>query len=100
MNLHEFQTAVATLPFGKTLPTARYLYAPDESALPEPVASFVAKIRQRLALAASFNVIKLSPPDYAISFLRFYNLENAINHTFLTCDRVMNGLAPILKRPG
>ena len=39
MNLQEFQTAVAALPFGKTLPTDRYLYAPDESVLPEPVAS-------------------------------------------------------------
>ena len=58
-------------PFGKTLPTAHYPYAPDESALPEPVASFVAKIRQRLALDASFNIIKLSPPEYAISFLRY-----------------------------
>ena len=71
MNLQEFQTAVASLPFGKTLPTARYLYAPDESALPEPVSSLVGKLRQRLALDTSFNIIKLSPPDYAISFLRY-----------------------------
>jgi len=71
MNLQEFHSAVASLPFEKTLPTARYLYAPDESALPEPVASFVAKIRQRLALDASFNILKLSPPDQAISFLRY-----------------------------
>ena len=62
MNLQEFQTAVASLSFGKTLPTARYLYAPDESALPEPVSSLVGKLRQRLALDASFNNIKLSPP--------------------------------------
>ena len=65
MNLQEFQAAVAALPFGK----ARYLYAPDESALPEPVAFFVGKIRQRLGLGPVFNIIKLSPPDYAISFL-------------------------------
>jgi DNA phosphorothioation-associated putative methyltransferase len=71
MNLSDFQTAVAALPFGKTLPTARYIYAPDESMLPEPFATLVSKLRQRLALDASFNIIKLSPADYAISFLRY-----------------------------
>ena len=58
MNLQEFQAAVSALPFGKTLPTARYLYAPEESALPEPVSSFLGKIRRRLALDASFNGIE------------------------------------------
>ena len=58
MNQPEFQAAVSALPFGKTFPTARYLYAPDESVMPEPVSSFVGKFRRRLALDASFNMIK------------------------------------------
>jgi len=71
MNLQEFQTSIDALPFGKQLPTARYVFAPDESSLPEPLATFIGKLRQRLDLPGEFNILKLSPTDYAVSFLRY-----------------------------
>ena len=69
MTRPQFQAAVAALPFGKTLPAARYLYAPDSSALPEPLASFLHALRQRLALGPDFAILKLAPRDFAIAFL-------------------------------
>ena len=53
------------------MPTARYVFAPDESSLPEPLATFIGKLRQRLGLPGEFNILKLSPTDYAVSFLRY-----------------------------
>lgn len=71
MTLSEFAAAIAALPYGKQLPTARYVFAPDESALPEPLASFIGKLRGRLGLSGEFNILKLAPADFAISFLRY-----------------------------
>ena len=69
MTRPQFQAAVAALPFGKTLPAARYLYAPDSSARPEPLASFLHALRHRLALGPDFAILKLAPRDFAIAFL-------------------------------
>src|SRR5690242_11282988 len=71
MNAQEFSVAIASIPFGKELPTARYVFAPDETVLTGPLPEFITKLRQRLGLTDAFNVLKLSGPDYAISFLRY-----------------------------
>ena len=69
MNLAEYQHAVSGLTFGKRLPTALYVFAPDESALPQELARFVGKLRHRLELSPDFNILKFSAADFAISFL-------------------------------
>lgn len=71
MTSSEFRTAVDGLPFGKHLPTARYIFAPTEADLPVPLADFVGRLRAKLGLSTEFNVLKLSAAEYALSFLRY-----------------------------
>ena len=71
MNRQDFQAAVESLPFGKVLPGARYLYLPPESTLDSPIAPLIARLRDRLGLASSHHIIKLAHADFAISFLDY-----------------------------
>jgi DNA phosphorothioation-associated putative methyltransferase len=69
MTSDEYSAAVATLPFGKKLPDAVYVFS-MEGALPEPLHSLVHSLRQRLQLDDKFNVVKFST-DFAVSFLEY-----------------------------
>ena len=71
MNRQDFQSAVDSLPFGKVLPGARYIYLPAESPIDSPLGPFLAKLRERLAVSSSHHVVKLAHADYAISFLDY-----------------------------
>jgi hypothetical protein len=71
MNRQDFQSAVDSLPFGKVLPGARYIYLPAESPIDSPLGPFLAKLRERLGVSSSHHVVKLAHADYAISFLDY-----------------------------
>jgi hypothetical protein len=69
MKADEYSAALARLPFGKKLSDAVYVHS-IEGELPEPLRSFVDRLRQRLQLDEAFNVIKFST-DFAVSFLAY-----------------------------
>ena len=97
MNLAEYQQAVDDLPFGKRLPTAIYVFAPDESTLPQGLANFVGKLLQRLGLSAAFNILKFSTADFAISFLRYPDFLS-IAHPALAESVRVNLATGVVKR--
>ena len=70
MNSSHFLQLVTTLPFGKRLPRATYVYAPTSDNLPVELGAMVDALRARNELNERFNVLKFSH-DYAISFLSY-----------------------------
>ena len=70
MDVAAFAEHVRALPFGKKLPKATYVYAPDSAALPPALAALVDRLRTQLALSAEFNVVKFAH-DGGVSFLKY-----------------------------
>ncbi len=70
MDVAAFAEHVRSLPFGKRLPQATYVYAPDSTALPDELRAIVDRLRAQMNLAADFNVLKFAD-EGGISFLRY-----------------------------
>ena len=70
MDVATFANHVHSLPFGKKLPQATYVYAPDASVLPPELGQLVQRLRDDLGLATEFNVVKFSY-DGGVSFLKY-----------------------------
>ena len=70
MDVAAFAEHVRALPFGKKLPQATYVYAPDSAALPPDLAALVDRLRAQLRLSAEFNVVKFAH-DGGVSFLKY-----------------------------
>jgi DNA phosphorothioation-associated putative methyltransferase len=70
MRASDFETAVRDLGFGKTLPTAVYVYAPTSETLTPALQAVIDRLRLRLKLDDSYNVLKFSK-DFSVSFLRY-----------------------------
>jgi len=62
---------VASLPFGKRLPTAHYFLDDGEGSVPPDLRDVLGKLREKLGIATDFNVIKLSTDCLKISFLSY-----------------------------
>jgi len=78
MNVAMFVSCVQSLPFGKKLPRATYVYAPDGAVLPPELGQVIQRLRDDLGLAADFNILKFLH-DGGVSFLkypRFYELPH------------------------
>jgi DNA phosphorothioation-associated putative methyltransferase len=72
MTFPEYQRAVANLPYGKRLPSARYLYFDAEIPLPEPLESLVAEIWNRvLNVESAHNIVKFHTDSFKISLLHY-----------------------------
>ncbi len=71
MKFAEYQQAVDDLPYGKRLPTARYVFANDETPLPEPLGALIHVIRQKFAPSGPHNLIKLHTESFKISLLHY-----------------------------
>ena len=71
MNRQEFENAVIALPFGKTLPNARYLYLPCNCEAAGLLGPLLSGLRQKLGLIDTHHIVKLAHADYAISFLDY-----------------------------
>jgi DNA phosphorothioation-associated putative methyltransferase len=70
MDVSAYAGHVQSLGFGKKLPQATYVLAPDERDLPRELADVVARLRGDLGLGADFNVMKFSH-DGGVSFLHY-----------------------------
>jgi len=70
MDVATFASHVQALPFGKKLPRATYVYAPDLSVLPIELGQLMQRLRDDLGLAADFNVVKFTH-DGGVSFLKY-----------------------------
>ena len=71
LNLKTYQSAVEEMPFGKSLPTA--IYVLDEPSFPIPaiLRSLIERVRTRLGLDETFNVVKLGKRELKLSFLAY-----------------------------
>lgn len=70
MKASDFAIALQQLGFGKKLPTAVYVYAPTSEPLPPALRGIIDRLRHRLQLDESYNVLKFSK-DFSVSFLRY-----------------------------
>jgi DNA phosphorothioation-associated putative methyltransferase len=70
MDVTAFAEHVKSLQFGKKLPQATYVYAPDSAALPPELGLLVDRLRAQIQLSAEFNVVKFVH-DGGVSFLRY-----------------------------
>ena len=70
MDVSTYLTLVQSLPFGKKLPQATYVYSPEAYALPSELATLVQRLRKDLMLASDVNVLKFSH-DGGVSFLHY-----------------------------
>jgi DNA phosphorothioation-associated putative methyltransferase len=70
MDVATFVSHVQALPFGKKLPRATYVYAPDSSVLPAELGQLIQRLRDDLGLTSDFNVVKFTH-DGGVSFLKY-----------------------------
>ena len=70
MEVSSYLAVVQSMPFGKKLPQATYVFAPEAGPLPIELAELVQRLRKDLMIASDFNVLKFSH-DGGISFLRY-----------------------------
>ena len=70
MDVATFASHVQALPYGKKLPRATYLYAPDSSVLPVELGQLIQRLRDDLAVTSDFNVVKFTH-DGGVSFLKY-----------------------------
>lgn len=70
MDVATFASHVQGLPYGKKLPRATYVYAPDASVLPGELGHLIQRLRDDLGLASDYNVVKFTH-DGGVSFLKY-----------------------------
>jgi DNA phosphorothioation-associated putative methyltransferase len=71
MTFTEYQQAVENLPYGKRLPTARYVFTDSDHPLPEPLATLVSAMRQKFAPDGQHNLVKFHTQSFKISLLHY-----------------------------
>ena len=77
MTSQEYFHAVERLPYGKTLPTARYLLDLQHESVPWQLRAAVSELRARLGIGAQFNVLKFGLRQPRISFLSYPDFDRA-----------------------
>lgn len=70
MDVVTFVSHIQALPYGKKLPRATYVYAPDSAVLPMELGQLIQRLRDDLGLASDFNVVKFTH-DGGVSFLKY-----------------------------
>lgn len=106
MNAQQYHLAVLHLPYGKVLPTARYI---ERSSVPKPLAAFVEDVARRCSIPGDCNVMKFSTQRFTISFLAYSTfwaeghpgLDRALTvdlGTMMVKVRHYRGNVPILHR--
>src|SRR2546429_353091 len=75
MTSREYLAAVAQLPYGKTLPTAKYLLDLKDERLPWELRATIAELRTRLEISPDFNVLKFGLRNPRISFLAYPDFD-------------------------
>ena len=70
MDVATFASYVQSLAFGKKLPRATYVYAPDASVLRLEIGQLIQRLRDDLGLASDFNVLKFAH-EGGVSFLKY-----------------------------
>jgi DNA phosphorothioation-associated putative methyltransferase len=71
MTFTDYQQAVENLPYGKRLPTAKYVFTDATTPLPDPLATLVADIRQKIAPDGAHNLIKFHTASFKVSLLHY-----------------------------
>jgi len=71
MDREEYLQTIKTFHYGKRLPDALYIWAEEHPSWSPSFCSLVSKLRSRLEVGVTFNILKISGRDYAISFLRY-----------------------------
>lgn len=69
LTLQRLQELILNLPFGKKLPGAVYILDGDDLPVPPELRALLSTLREKLAIAAEFNVVKFSTQRLRISFL-------------------------------
>ncbi len=75
-SLAAYREAVASLPFGKVLPTAVYVLDLPESPVPETLRTIANRLRERLQLGPEFNLLKWGTLELKLSFLAYPTFED------------------------
>jgi DNA phosphorothioation-associated putative methyltransferase len=71
MTFTDYQQAVENLPYGKRLPTARYVFTDSDLSLPEPLAALISAIRRQFAPDGQHNLVKFHTQSFKISLLHY-----------------------------
>jgi hypothetical protein len=87
MDVAAFANHIRALPFGKKLPRAVYVHAPEPSALPFELGEISRRLRADLSLGPEFNVLKFAY-DGSISFLEYPRFEELPHPELLSSVKV------------
>lgn len=71
MTFADYQRAVDGLPYGKRLPTARYVFNDADTPLPEPLGGLIQLVRQKFAPEGTHNLIKFHTESFKVSLLHY-----------------------------
>lgn len=71
MNRDTFNVAVESLPYGKKLPNAVYIYVGEEVPAPNEISVFLDRLRSTIDFPDGFNVLKLGRRDFKLSLLSY-----------------------------
>lgn len=74
-SLSAYQAAVASLTFGKVLPTAAYILDDPSFPVPDTLRTIADRLRERLQLGSEFNVLKWGTRELRLSFLAYPDFE-------------------------
>lgn len=85
----DFQEAVRALPYGKILPTARYLARSSGENIPTALFAEIRRAEVAAAPASDWNIMKLHTDQFAITFLSYPDFD-ADPHPALTQSTKIN----------
>ena len=71
MQLTEYQQAIASIPFGKRLPTALYVVRDDRSDFGPAMNQLLAQMVIAFQIGPEFNVLKFRTDELRVSFLSY-----------------------------
>ena len=97
MTTQEYLSAVGQLPYGKALPTAKYLLDLSDDKLPWLLRATIAELRVRLQIPMEFNVLKFGLRHPRISFLAYPTFDT-VGHPSLAEAIVVDLITGKLRR--
>lgn len=76
MNAEGFQLYVKSIPYGKMLPGARYIFRPRKGDLPSAFQAEIRRAQIAAAPASDWNLLKLHMDEFALTFLSYPEFDN------------------------
>ncbi len=76
MKAQDFHSYAKSLPYGKSLPGAHYVFRPNHNDLPQPLLAEIQRAQTAAVPAMAWNLLKLHLNEFALTFLSYPDFDN------------------------